>query len=434
MKLRILNYGVTATHERISNLNGFGDPLSVSDFDAFIYDSAALSAAGPSQQDARRRQAEVRDLIGSKGGIVVCILRPEAGNDWLLDRAAPDIANFVRSTIRQGAGSQFKMLPSARGMSMGYFQVLRGTLHFSAHLEASQSQIAQYGGTIFAVDSVGHPIAAEFPVGEGRVCMLPPPNNIPADRMGAAVVKVITAHFNKTAQVDAPAWAGEIIVPGASIHDKQIEELMKRMVELEVEVTALKEDRERLLSYVRLLFGYGKAVLEPLVRSAFRLLGFVVPEPEEYEGEWDVELRDNQSGRTALGEVEGSEGVIDVDKYRQLLDYIEAEAQEGRDHKGILIGNGFRLLALDAPERQNQFSEHARRGAARNQFCLVPTTELFKAVCAVLESPNDQALKATIRESLLATTGPWSFLREETTEEKSSTGQDHALHASTPSA
>jgi hypothetical protein len=128
-------------------------------------------------------------------------------------------------------------------------------------------------------------------------------------------------------------------------------------------------------------------------------------------------------GRTALGEVEGSEGVIDVDKYRQLLDYVETEAQEGRDHKGILIGNGFRLLAPDAPERHNQFSEHAQRGAVRNRFCLVPTTELFKAICAVLESPRDQALRTTIRQSLLATTGPWSFVREQAAEEQSASGQ-----------
>ncbi len=115
--------------------------------------------------------------------------------------------------------------------------------------------------------------------------------------------------------------------------------------------------------------------------------------------------------------MEGSEGAIDVDKYRQLLDYIEAEAQEGRDHKGILVGNGFRLLAPDATERQNQFSEHVQRGASRNQFCLVPTTELFKAVSAVLESPENQALKEAIRESFFATTGLWSFAREKHGEE-----------------
>lgn len=434
MKLRILNYRVTATHDLISTLSSIRDPASVSDFHALVYDSAGLKSDGNySSQDVQRRQAEVRDLLHRKGGIVVYILRPEAGQEWLLDHAAHNLANFVRATVREGAGSQFKALQSGRGMSMGYFQVLRGTLHFTAHLEASESQITQNGGTILAVDSVGYPIAVEFLVGEGRICFLPPPNNIPADRMGAAVVKVITAHFNKTTQIDAPAWAGEITVPGANIHDKQIGELTERMEELAIQITALKDAREKLLSYVRLRFGYGKAVLEPVVRVAFRLVGFAVPEPEEYEGEWDVELRDNQFGRTALGEVEGSEGVIDVDKYRQLLDYIEAEAQDGREHKGILIGNGFRLLAPDAPERQNQFSEHARRGAARNQFCLVPTTELFKAVCAVLESPEDQVLKATIRESLFNTTGLWSFA-EQTMEGKSPAGQGDPLHPATPSA
>jgi len=426
MKLRILNYRVTARHDLIVGLDSIRQAISISDFHALVYDSAGpVSDANYSNLDVQRRQAEVRDLINRKGGIVLFILRPEAAKDWLLDLAAPDIANFVRGNVREGTGSQFRILQSVRGVSAGYFQVLGGALHFTAHLEVAESVISLGGGTVLAVDSVGYPIAVEFLKGEGRICLLPPPNNIPADRMGAALVKVITAHFNRTGQVDAPGWAGEITVPGASIHDSQIEELTRRTEELAAQITALKEDREKLLGYVRLLFGYGKAVLEPAVRSAFRLLGFAVPEPEEYEGEWDAELRDTQSGRTALGEIEGSEGVIDVDKYRQLLDYIEAETQEGRSHKGILIGNGFRLLAPDAVERQNQFSEHAQRGAARNQFCLLPTTELFKAVCAVLEAPENEVLKAAIRESLLATTGPWGFARERGTEDTSISNQIH---------
>jgi hypothetical protein len=230
--------------------------------------------------------------------------------------------------------------------------------------------------------------------------------------LGAAIVKIIATHFTRTASVEAPGWAGEIAVPGADIHNQQIGQLQERMQELETQISSLKEDRDNLLAYVGLLFGYGKAVLEPVVRTSFRLLGFTVPEPEEYDGEWDVELLDEGSGRTALGEVEGSEGVIDVDKYRQLLDYVEAEAQEGRNRKGILIGNGFRLLAPDTPERGEQFSDHARRGAVRNQFCLLPTTELFKAVCAVLEAKDSARLKAAVRNSILATTGVWVFVKE----------------------
>jgi hypothetical protein len=300
-------------------------------------------------------------------------------------------------------------------------QVLKGALHFTAHLDAAESQITSKAGTIFAVNSVGHPIAVEFLVGEG-ICVLPPPDNVPADRMGAAIVKVITAHFSRTTQIDSPVWVDGIVVPGANIHDAEIADLTKRTEELAAQIDTLKEDRKSLWNHLRLLFGYGKSVLEPAVRSALRLFGFAVPEPEGYVGEWDVEMREEHSDRTALGEVEGSEGFIDVDKYRQLLDYIEAEALEGRDHKGILIGNGFRLLAPNAPERQTQFSEHAQRGAARNHFCLLPTTELFKAVCAVLESPEDQALKASIRDSLLTTTGPWAFVRQQS----AATGTDTA--------
>ena len=96
-----------------------------------------------------------------------------------------------------------------------------------------------------------------------------------------------------------------------------------------------------------------------------------------------------------------------------MLDYINSEALEGRDHKGILIGNGYRLTAPGAQERRNQFSNHAQNGAKRNGFCLLPASELFKAVCAVLETPDDEGLKIQIRGSILATIGVWVFAREE---------------------
>lgn len=253
------------------------------------------------------------------------------------------------------------------------------------------------------------PIAVEFRVAEGLLSFVPAPHNVPGDRTGAAIVKTIAQHFNKPIELDAPSWASEMSVPGAALYDERIAELGNQRERLSAEISGLEDKRNELSEYLRLLFGYGKAVLEPVVRAAFRLSGFAVPEPEDYEGEWDVELVETKSGRTAIGEVEGSEGVIDVDKYRQLLDYIEAEALEGRDRKGILIGNGFRLTAPEAPERQQQFSQHVSRGAARNQFCLLPTTELFKAVCALLENPEDEGLKVRIRDSVLTTVGIWTF-------------------------
>jgi hypothetical protein len=277
----------------------------------------------------------------------------------------------------------------------------------------SETQIAQNSGVVFAVNSVGYAIAVEFRIGEGVVTYVPVPIDVPAERIGAAVVKVVAAHFNKHTDIDVPIWAQEIKVPGVHNYDAQIDDLSRQRERLTCEISNLETKRQEIASHTRLLFGYGKGVLEPQVRTALRMMGFTIREPEEYTGEWDIDLSDTQSGETAIGEVEGSEGPIDIDKSRQLLDYIEAEAIEGRDHKGLLIGNGFRLTSPEAPERLQQFSDHARRAAARFQYCLLPTTELFKAVCAVLESPDDGVLKAQIRGSLLSTVGAWSFAREQ---------------------
>ena len=200
MKLRILNYRAEARHERIQILSNIRDSVSISDYHAFLFDQEGQqSDSNYSNLDVQRHQEEVRDLIQKKGGIVVSLLRPASSQEWFLQLAAPEIARFIRTWIRQGAGSQREILWSAKGESAGYFQVLRDNLQFTAHLEAPEHQIAELGGIIFARNSVGYPIAVEFVVGEGRVCFLPPANNVPSDRIGAAIVKVITAHFSKTA-------------------------------------------------------------------------------------------------------------------------------------------------------------------------------------------------------------------------------------------
>jgi hypothetical protein len=222
----------------------------------------------------------------------------------------------------------------------------------------------------------------------------------------------VESHYGGPSEIEAPPWLIEVGVPGANANDATISELEMRRKQIDEEITQFEQKRSELLSYRLLLYGYGKSSLEPVVRSAFRKLGFTVPEPEGYAGEWDIEVHSDRLPICAIGEIEGSEGVIDVDKYRQLLDYIQTEALEDRDHKGILIGNGFRLTAPEAAERQAQFSNHALLGARKNGFCLLPTAELFKALCAVLENSANEGLKIRVRDSIISTVGVWTFARE----------------------
>jgi hypothetical protein len=420
VRKRIVNVGVPATHDSITTLPNLNERISLSDFDALVLNPTALSS-GLTQANRLRRQNELRDLILRKGGIVVCMLRP---NDQIIygdtGQNGGSIYSIFNSTMSQGLmesyvqrgfGSQIKIVPNAKGASGGYFRVLQGTLSFSAYLNTDAESLAKINGTVFAFDSVPNPIAVEFAVGPGRICFVPAPEGATGDRVGSAIVRVVEAHFGGPAEIDSPSWLAEIAVPGATAHDTIIVTLEQKKEQIESEISKLKQNRSELLNYRTLLHGYGKSVLEPVVRSALRLFGFGVPEPDEYNGEWDVELHSESLSTFAIGEVEGSEGFIDVDKYRQLLDYIQAETLEGRDHKGILIGNGFRLAAPEAPERLSQFSDHALRGARKNGFCLLPTSELFKAVCAVLENPADEGLKIRIRDSIISATNVWAFAR-----------------------
>jgi hypothetical protein len=437
VKKQILNFGFPATHASITALGNFGEPVSVSDFDTFVFEPLALHSGGLNSEDYTRRQNEVRDLVAGKGGVIVCPIRPNVSLGFAVGARAADSYGIldliidaalgqIRSTLRRGAGSHVEVLPTARGASAGYFRVLTGALSFAAYLDTAHANLVAVGGTVFAVDSVSHPIGVEFAVGAGRVCFVPVPDGATGDRVGSAIVRVVEAHYGGPGEIEAPPWSVEVAVPGATAHDGRIDELERERIRIETETSELKQKRADLLNFRVLLYGYGKSLLEPVVRSALRLLGFEVPEPDTYMGQWDFELRERQSSKTAIGEIEGSDGVINVDKYRQLLDYFQSEVLEGRVHKGILVGDGYRQKELTAAERHNQFSEPAIRGAKQNGFCLVPATELFKAVCAVLESADNEGLRILIRESIISTVGVWAFARE-TSEPAEATGASAAL-------
>jgi hypothetical protein len=419
MKHRILNFGSTATHDRITALENLAMPLSISDFDAFLIDPLVLSNVTTDHASFHRRRAEIRDLIARKRGMVICMMRvgrptqvgPPTGlvsRYSLLDLAYPSLLSFIQHSLKDGVGTQWELVRNSKGPSQEYFRGLQGKLCFEAYLEANTAQIASLAGTIFAMNSANYPLAAEFAVDEGRICLVPiPDSNIPKGQLGMTIVRMVQAHFGGTGEIELPEWAGDIRVPGADVNNLRILELETKKKELEEEVGKLNEERNALLSHKVLLFGSGQAVLERAVRRALRLFGFVVPEPEEYEGEWDVDLTDSTTGKSAVGEIEGSEGAVNIDKLRQLLEYVESEQDAGRNRKGILVGNGYRLKKPDEREARNQFTEKAQVRAKGFEYCLLPTTELFEAVCAVLSAPSDEGLKTRIRESIISKIGVW---------------------------
>ncbi len=94
MKLRILNYGFKAEHEQITRLDSLFSALSFNDFDAFVFDPAAVvdelrfegkqatdrvtvtgDESGSLRSTLNRHSREILELIWYKGRAVICILR-----------------------------------------------------------------------------------------------------------------------------------------------------------------------------------------------------------------------------------------------------------------------------------------------------------------------------------------------------------------------
>ena len=419
MGRRILSFGVTATHARITKLTNFEDTVCLSDYEAMVFDPGALGNAQVNSASFFRREAELRDLVQRKGGLLVCFLRPPSmvqvigsGNyDVLniLDRADVRALGMVKETLRMGTTTMWGVVSGAKGVTSGYLSTLRGQLRSDAFLQADEARLQQYAGKLMAANSAGWPVAVEFESGAGRLCFVPLPQNVPEGQLGSVLARMVEEHYGGPVEVVTPGWVEVVRVPGADANTSRISDLERQGIEIDAELSRLEKERSELLNFRVLLYGYGKSVLEPVVRRAFGRIGFKVLEPEQYDGEWDVDLTDEESGASAVGEVEGSENAINVDKLRQLLDYVESEENEGRSRKGILVGNGYRLRRLEETERSEQFTQMAVTRAARYGYCLLSTTELFAAVCAVLESPENEELKKHIRNSILSTVGPWKF-------------------------
>lgn len=435
MKIRILAISVKAEHQLIKPLEGFKSVISYSDFDALIIDSKALLSdyasndrnyegevelddqAGHRRILLDRHAEEIRDLLVAKGGVVVVLIRPssivlklthwqnnsqrnEKYRSYFWTKYLPVDVRMLFDSIVGGSGSSVTL--SAAGSAVCYLKSLKGNLNFQAYLDASMLS----GGSIYATDSVGHPVAAELSVGPGKIVILPFPDpSIDPTRVGAVLVQTIRDRVSFVKEEAVPEWVKDYRVPGAEQFDSEIASMNASRAELDTKINELENKRNELLQYRELLFSTGKHVLEPAVRRAFALLGFQVANPDDYDGEWDLEMRDDE-GMLFIGEIEGPEGAVDVDKFRQLHNYSTDQVLEGKENKAILVGNAFRQ---SEPNRRGEaFTDHAKTAASKFGTALVSTVPLFRAITSVLENPSDD-LKSRVRKSIANCSGVWEW-------------------------
>jgi hypothetical protein len=216
----------------------------------------------------------------------------------------------------------------------------------------------------------------------------------------------------KGVETPPPDWMKDYQLPGEKEKDIEIEQVDSQITELGSKKLQLTREKDEIVKYKKLLYETGKLVLEPVVRDAFKLLGFnVVDDYEPTEGSnLDTDgLVISKFGKGIL-EIKGRNADIGLDDLRQVvtntLDDLKI-TKESKSKRAILVGNGFRLYPPSKRDINKIFEQHVRDSANRQSVALLNTVDLYDLVVKVLEK-EDIDLEE-IQKVILNTNGVCKF-------------------------
>jgi hypothetical protein len=366
------------------------------------------------------RQEEVTKLLQASQGVILCYLRPlqepliiESMNgnrfhatnySWIPEslpvpsaggRTISLLGNFGFTANR---GTEVTFIDMKHSFSR-FFRAFKDEIQFECILEM-RSQLIPYA-RVLARNKVGEIISCEISIEGGSLIFLPTIRPSSAEKEAGVLLDCIQGILGSGFEDPPPSWIGNYEVPGETRYEKEIEKLILQIKGLDVTKKGFEVEQDKVARFKRLLYERGTRGLEPIVRETFRLFGFNVLERDTYSEDFDLYIK--EEGLTIIGEIEGTDNsFVDLDKYRQLLDYTEQESDKGTKCKGILIGNAWRRT--DPAERKEQFSPHAITRSQQQGFCLITTYQLFEIAKKILSGITDQELK-DIRSEIISCNG-----------------------------
>jgi len=197
-----------------------------------------------------------------------------------------------------------------------------------------------------------------------------------------AINFILEKLFNVYQRTPPPKWTKLIEVPGLRNIQINIETNIKKITQLSEENDEFKEKESELISYRELLYETGTP-LEDIIRKVFTVLGYK-PKSPFYKEEYVI----GYEKKVGIIECKGNKKSIKRNDFRQLLDYLkEYEIDYESKHKGILIGNAWRLKPLEERDRSETpiFPDDVIKIATKQEIALVSTIDLFNVFCKFLE-------------------------------------------------
>jgi len=417
--LKTLFVGIKSTKEETSTADNLCETSTLFDFDAIVVDPDATWPQklrslfgqelrievngrdfGKLNSPVASKRNEARHLL-QKGGMIVCLMRPVArasyttgGPPW------EQITNFVSSYdwipvsdldrwIIAGPGVRMKRIKSSP------FDDYLGAKEIVWYAYVAERAYSSISFDIIATNDADLAVAAQLKVGAGSVYLLPWTTH---EKIAEILLSCIGKAFKIRVERPPPEWMKDLRVPREEELMENLQGLRQQLETLTSKEKAVVGKLERCTSIKKLLYEQGDP-LHDAVKDAFTELGFKV----EREGDKDLVAINTKS--RVIFEVTGSEGIIDIDKFRQLLEYVQTEEKEtGSAPKSILVGN--QQINVPPDKREPAFTERAIAQSKVFGTCLLPTIELYRAVVSFRKRELDPK---RFWSALLSTVGIFSL-------------------------
>lgn len=415
MPLKILVIGIEIENPNVDSVGCALEAPSLFDYDIVIadVDSALLPElidkipideyVALEEKPGKRFQRAIEKLSNEvtrmmeKGGVLICLMKPRRGISYGYASAKGWRTKYINNYnwipikhldwhITSGSGRRIRISDTSSPFT-DYLKMPQ--THWTAYMIDTERLDVQ--NEKIALNDAGEPIAMQLLIAKGSIIFLPASEHA---NIGDILLTCAVRSFKKTTERPPPPWLDHIMVPDEDADRALLDELSKRVDELQTKYSEAISSFEEKTQIKKLLYEKDEPLRET-VGAAFRELGFTVTTKDDKD--W---VASSDTGEAIL-EVTGSDGSIDIWKLRQLLDYLIDDYKEtGVEKKAILVGNHF--VNNPPGDRGEPFTEKVVGSSDVHSMCLLTTSKLYEIIYLLREGKIEAD---DIRRKLIETVG-----------------------------
>lgn len=218
----------------------------------------------------------------------------------------------------------------------------------------------------------------------GTFHFLPPPTSKSSTEVVQFLVNFLVG---ADLREDEPTWVGNVVLPNVDKLSDEITQRQKVIDNLSREIAKIKEKKNEIEKYIRLLWTNGTP-LEEAVKDALFFLGFnEIKQGRSRDLEdWIIDIKSTDEFKHGVLEVKGSEKRISMDDISQCNKWVTQYRKKfDLKVKGILVPNQFRRTEKPSSQKRTDFAPNQMEWAQDINMCVLPTVEIFKAVVEILK-------------------------------------------------